>query len=347
MTAAPSEPGSAGDSAPGDDHPARGIVGRVLRLLLLLGVLPAAVCTVLSVAAPHWWLGDLVSHFRIQYLVLGLLALPITLWISARRTAVLAGVCVALNALPVWHYFVPEPGNLATRPAHARTASKVPMRIAAANIFFRNTNYDAVAAWIRETDADLTVLVEATPGWRDALRAELTEFAFVHLVARHGRSGKLLIARERPAHMTALGANGVRSPTPLVTIEHRGGRLMVAGVHTEWPMGPARTARRNESLYDLARQMRSATLPMVAIGDFNVTPFSAAFQTMLEQGHGRRAAAGYGWLPTWPVFFPAAGIQIDHVVYSREIAITGLRTGAGLGSDHRWIVADLLVPVQP
>ncbi len=334
-----------GERNPG--HAPNVIARRVLRLLLVLVVVPAAVCTGLATLAPGWWLGDLFSHFRIQYLAVGALALPLSLWLGARRTGGLAAVCIALNTIPVWDYFVPEPAELATRPAYASTAVKVPVRIAGANIFYRNRNYDAVAAWIRETDADLTVLVEATPAWLQAMRTELTEYAFVHLVARRGRSGKLLIAREPPEALTALGPTSVRSPTPMVTIERRGARLQVAGVHTEWPMGPERTARRDEFLLDLGRRMRATDLPMVAIGDFNVTPFSSVFETMLDQSGVRRAAAGRGWLPTWPLFFPLAGIQIDHLLHTREIAVTRLRTGAGLGSDHRWLVADLLVPVQP
>ncbi|MEZ5657565.1 MAG: endonuclease/exonuclease/phosphatase family protein [Burkholderiaceae bacterium] len=325
-------------------HPGS-IAARVLRLLLLFAAIPVALASLLSSALPDWWLGDLFTHFRIQYLTIGLALVIPAWWLRERWLGLAALIAIGLNVVPVIDYFAIEPPL--ARAAAPSAGERVHFRIAAANIFFRNRNFDAVARWIRDANADLVVLVEATPVWRDALRERLPEFGFMHLVARQGRSGKLLIARARPARLTALDAKRVRSPMPLVTLRKDGASLMVAGVHTEWPMGPERSANRNEELFDLARQMRASVEPMMAVGDFNITPFSPVFQTLLEKAHASRAAAGRGWMPTWPVFFPPAGIQIDQVVHSREIRITDLRTGAGLGSDHRWVLADLTVPARP
>ncbi|MEZ5650058.1 MAG: endonuclease/exonuclease/phosphatase family protein [Burkholderiaceae bacterium] len=325
-------------------HHVKSIAARTLRLLLALLLLPTALASLLASALPDWWLADLVSHFRIQYLTAGVLALAPAIWARSRYLSIAAVITVATNLLPVIDYFAVQPPTAVAAPQAVSFASRVPFRIAAANIFYRNRNYDAVAQWIRDNGADLIVLVEATPLWRDAMRERLNGFGFIHLVARQGRSGKLLIARSRPAGVRVLDAKLIRSPVPIVTLAKSGARLQIAGVHTEWPMGPTASARRDQELFDIARQMRASTEPIAAVGDFNITPFSKAFETLLESAHARRAAAGRGWLPTWPVFFPPAGIQIDQVVISREIEVVNLRTGAGLGSDHRWVLVDLSVP---
>lgn len=323
-------------------HAAGSIAERVVRLLATVGLLPVAAATLLASLFPDWWVGDLFTHFRIQYLALGVVGLALAAAMRWRWLGLAALIAVAPNILPVWQYF--EPPVAAVSPAHAMPAGTVPFRIAAANVFYRNRNYDDIAAWVRAQRADLVVLVEATPALRDALAERLPEAGFIHLVARQGRSGKLLVAARPPAAMRLIDAKQIRSPTPLVTIAKDGARLTVAAVHTEWPMGSERTARRNESLFDLARQMRAATDPMVATGDFNITPFSPVFETLLREAGAQRAAAGRGWLPTWPVFLPVAGIQIDQLVHTRGIVVESLRIGDGLGSDHRWQVADLRVP---
>ncbi len=84
-------------------------------------------------------------------------------------------------------------------------------------------------------------------------------------------------------------------------------------------------------------------LPLIALGDFNITPYSPHFRQLLVDGNLRSAAEGFGWQPTWPTFLPPAGIQIDHAFVSPKVAVQGFRRGASDGSDHRPIVIDLVL----
>ncbi|MEZ5740743.1 MAG: endonuclease/exonuclease/phosphatase family protein [Burkholderiaceae bacterium] len=317
--------------------PARHLSFRLLYLLGAAVVFPAAALSLLALLAERWWLADLFVHFRLQYLVIGLLGI---LMMAALRQpgAMVAGlVAFALNLGPAVAYFAPAPAPAGPAPG-ARIDS---FRIAAVNIFYRNTNYQAVIDWIRRESPDVVVLVEATPRWREALRDKLPDYPFAHLVAKSGRSGKLVLSRIEPDSLLAVDPKAERSPVPIVTVRKNGVALGIAGVHTEWPMGEERTARRDREIRDLARYMRAVKIPMLAVGDLNLTPFSPRLQSTLDAAGLYRAAAGRGWLPTWPVFFQPAGIQIDHALFTDGIRIDDLRMGAGLGSDHRWQVIDL------
>jgi endonuclease/exonuclease/phosphatase family metal-dependent hydrolase len=119
--------------------------------------------------------------------------------------------------------------------------------------------------------------------------------------------------------------------------------LRLYAVHTSWPLAPPSAARRNRQLVLLAQQARAAKLPLVVVGDFNVSPFSPHFRQLLVDGNLRSAADGFGWQPTWPTFLPPAGIQIDHGFVSPAVSVQSFRRGSGNGSDHRPIVMDLVL----
>ena len=44
--------------------------------------------------------------------------------------------------------------------------------------------------------------------------------------------------------------------------------------------------------------------PLILMGDFNTTPWSLAFRRLIRQTGLRNAAAGFGYLATWPVNRP-------------------------------------------
>ena len=277
-------------------------------------------------------------NFRIHYLVMGVVG-ALGMGLLRRPLGVAAGVvAIALNLLPVLHYF--DAGD----PIPAAQASGLPtttLRVASANVFEGNGDVAAVAEWIASRDADVVILVEASARWRERLAMHGIRYPHHHLEVRAGRIGKLVLSKWPIEQVRRLSARGTRTATPMLRILKDGRPVWVAAVHTMWPMIPSGAALRNEELSALGEAAANIDEPWVAAGDFNVTPFSPHFQRMMTLGNLHRAAAGRGWMPTWPVFLPLAGIQIDHAVVSEEVTVRALATGDGIGSDHRWLVVDL------
>jgi endonuclease/exonuclease/phosphatase (EEP) superfamily protein YafD len=120
-------------------------------------------------------------------------------------------------------------------------------------------------------------------------------------------------------------------------------QVRIFAVHTTWPVAPASAGRRNLQLVRLAEQARGVTLPLVVVGDMNITPFSPHFQQMLVDGALKSASAGFGWQATWPTFLPLAGIQIDHALVNSRVAVEHFNRGAPVGSDHLPILVDLVL----
>jgi len=311
-------------------------------LATLALVLPLA--SLLAWAAARFWWADLLVHFRPHYLLAGLLLLAVGLWQRRRSWQVAAVLTLLLNAPTA----LQGGGGLLPR-AQAQpmvAAAGQPVRIAALNLLWRNTRHAAALDWARSSNADILVFVEVDPRWQQALAALRRDYPHAQSLQRAGHSGTLLLSRWPLLAATPLDAGTVGTPELVVDVATPGGPLRVIAVHATWPLGPTVSAARAREFAAIAAAARSAARPVVAIGDFNVTPASPHFGALLARGQLRDAAAGYGWQPTWPSLLPLLGLRIDHALVSAQIAVNSFARGRVQGSDHRPILVDLRLPLQ-
>jgi endonuclease/exonuclease/phosphatase (EEP) superfamily protein YafD len=81
-------------------------------------------------------------------------------------------------------------------------------------------------------------------------------------------------------------------------------------------------------------------------GDYNATYGHAPFRRLLAVGlRDAHIEAGRGLATTWPVnnlLLPPL-FRLDHVLVSREFEVLAAREGRGPGTDHRPVVADLVL----
>jgi endonuclease/exonuclease/phosphatase (EEP) superfamily protein YafD len=323
----------------------RNLTRSALTAMLALFLLPAIAFSGLNLVAPDTWIADTFVHFRIQYLLIGVLVLMLTVWHRNKWLAIAAVATVVLNAGQVMTYFaMPAIGQAHAKPT--ATDNFETYRIASANIYARNDSFDLVADWITREDPDFVVLLEAGYRWKSEMQQRLSQYPHQRLTLRYRGLGKLVISKLPFEKFDTLESVGGRTETPLVTLRRNNAPVRIIGLHTNWPIKYEGAMSRNIELDRVARVAQEQATPLVALGDYNVTPFSKHFQKMERDGSLRRASAGRGWLHSWPTFFMPAGIQIDHIMITPSIQVLGYKTGAGLNSDHKWVMADLLVPKQ-
>ena len=122
-----------------------------------------------------------------------------------------------------------------------------------------------------------------------------------------------------------------------VDVETPAGVLHVTGFHLFPPMTPQRLAWRNEQLAIAGDILAEVDAPMLVVGDFNATPWSASLRAFRSEND----LSGFNTRATWPVWLGFAGIPIDHAFVSRDLRILGIETGPDIGSDHRPILIDV------
>ena len=80
---------------------------------------------------------------------------------------------------------------------------------------------------------------------------------------------------------------------------------------------------------------------LILIGDLNMTPISKKFINFLQETNLYTYTSYMNPTFTWPAYLPKyLGIQIDHVLFSKNFKMISKKTTKSFGSDHRALIVD-------
>ena len=306
---------------------------RRLLLLLLVGGLCAA--TVFALLAPLGWPFELFTHFRVQYAAFALVLAPVLLWLRHPRTAALAGALALFHALPV------AEDALASEPVAACEGPV--LTVVTANVRFRNDDHRAFLEWLATHPADLVVVQELTAAWAAEL-ARQPGYPHRKFLVREDPYGIGILSRWPLDDVMPADLAGDGLPSLVGRLDAGGHGLQFLGLHTRWPMTPGLARARDAALREAARLVQGQNLPVVALGDLNLTPYSPVFAEFLQQAGLRDGMDGRQWRPTWLAGFWPLALPIDHVLVSPEVCVERAEVGPSIGSDHRPVIARLRLP---
>jgi endonuclease/exonuclease/phosphatase (EEP) superfamily protein YafD len=278
------------------------------------------------------WPFELFSHFRVQYMALALVLAVLLAWRRAAVPAVLALLIGGWHALP----WLAAPLGAVASQACAGPA----FTVATVNVQFSNEGRGAFRAWLATQPADFLVIQEVTEAWAAELEAQ-TAYPHRHVLSREDPYGLALLSRWPMESVTLVDLAGDGLPSLAGIVDTGGQRIRFLGLHTHWPLTPALAAARDEALRGAAALASAADLPVVLLGDLNVTPDSPAFSRLLDEAGLRDVMRGRGWRPTWLAEFWPLALRIDHVLVSSGLCVEHAEVGPALGSDHRPVVARL------
>ena len=299
-------------------------------LLWLLG--GVALATVLSLLAPLGWPFELFSQFRVQYAAAALLLSLLLAWRRAAVPSVLALVLAGWHALP---------GIAAkTGAAEAQDCAGPVLTVATVNVQFSNAHPQAFRAWLATEPADFLVIQEVTEAWAAELVAQAA-YPHRHVLSREDPYGLALLSRWPMESVALVDLAGDGLPSLAGIVDAGGQRIRFLALHTHWPLTPALAAARDEALQGASALASAADLPVVLLGDLNLTPDSPAFGRLLDESGLQDVMRGRGWRPTWLAGFWPLALRIDHVLVSRSLCVERAEVGPPIGSDHRPVVATL------
>lgn len=342
------------------------LIGGIARFLLNLLVFASCVLTLTAFMGERGWAWSLTTHFRMQYLVIQLLALlmvTLSWWLLRKKgktpvskaemwiTTVFLMFFAGLNISQIAPYYSPL-----SRPdaSHAKTER---MKLMHVNLFGHlNHSKSLVTEAIRKTDPDIVDFVEYTPPWQRQLEQSDVLKRYPYRVSGRGHIG---LYSKRPLMNARLvyadPSQKLSNQANIVAQIRLGGEpVTILVAHPASPIMPSHLDWQQASFRAWERNRGKLGKNLVLVGDLNTAPWSREFESLVKNTGLRDSQLGYGLQPTWPVFFPVPGtahtqspwatplsIPIDHVLVSERILVLSRQTGPFVGSDHLPVVVEL------
>jgi len=308
------------------------MIVRLISRLTILAVVLTTLATAAASGARISWFLELFTHFAVQYLVLLTLATVVCVALRLWRWALLALVAAVPNVVTVAPYL---PG-MVTAPAPAPVAA-MPISLIAMNLLYRRKDTAATLAYLEQQSADLLILSEVTPHWREKLRELERIYPYSAIRTRLNPWGIAVYSKFPLAAVEDLDLGDSLTSHLRVVVQLRGRVAEVYAVHLVSPSGPKQARQRNTQFRLLAERLAAADpdVPRIVAGDFNSTPFSPYFQDLLRDARLEDARRPFGLQISWPTWPVPLWIPIDHCLISNGIGVTRVAAGASTGSDHR------------
>jgi endonuclease/exonuclease/phosphatase (EEP) superfamily protein YafD len=313
-------------------------VSRFLNLLAGLAILLTACAMFGAVYEPRL---DLVTHFAYPLLLLALVCFVVSLCISRKAPGaqrLIAGMalvaCLVLTGPELVARLAPRSGP----------AGEPQLRLMTYNLFWLNKTPDRARASVRESGADVVLLIEAVgrlrnvaAGLRDIYPYQANCPCGLSILSRWPIVDDYVRRDTRRGPQTVPAINWAVIDSPQ-------GEITVMDIHLLWPTEPRLQALDQATLLKEAAPFNRRSL--IIMGDFNSTPWSVFLRKQDQLFGMERRTRG---LPTWPARLPWSEhwrapfpfMPIDHVYAGKDWRTLAVRRGASGGSDHYPVIVTL------
>lgn len=292
-----------------------------------IAVVVTGLFLLLGTMGEKFWIFDILTHFRWQYAALLLGCGTVLLAMKCRKSgglAVLGGAFLFLSLLP-W-----------TGPSVA--TGETALKVVSFNVLKTNGHREAICEFLERENADIVVLSEVIDLWENELPRLRRSYPHVLSSSRKGLGDVVILSRYAFLSTDVEGFRKRRWTGAVVSVQGVSYRLVAA--HASPPTSESNSRARNRQLLALAENV-AGTPRTILCGDLNITPFSPWFARLLERSGLENSSRGAGFSPTWMSMLPLIAVQIDHVLFSSDLALISRRVGPSLGSDHSPLIVEI------
>lgn len=282
---------------------------------------------------------ELLSHFRLQYLIGALVCLTIFALHKDKLRSLAAGLLLIINGYTIAPLYLSESPSTASGEISENSAHKILL----SNVNSTNSEHQRLIDLIQQESPDVLVLLEINDAWLNSLQAIKITYPFEKAIARNDNFG-IAVFSKLPldnAEVRYWGNTGL--PSLILNYQWQGEGITLLATHPLPPITKDMMQQRDTQLLQAAATAAQQSGPVIMLGDFNITPWSSAFNQSIELSGLSNCRNGFGILPTWPaqLKWPALMIPIDHCLASDAITVSELRTGDDIGSDHLPLIIEL------
>lgn len=303
-------------------------------ILVSLTCAATAVACALTSLLLDGFLPDLLSNFRIVYLIVLLFACVVCACAGGFKTSFcLLAVLLLFSGNPL---MMLRP--VATVVDHGETISILNVNTQ----FKRNSEFEPLRQVIHRSHPQIIALVEVNQVWLDALASQLSRYKY-KVVSMEGPGLALYSTIPIESHEIRYFGKS-HHPRIIAKLRLHDTLVDLLIVHPTTPKTPEGFTERNQELAIVGEEAAMMCSNRIVLGDFNCGPWSKRFEHLLTQANLTDSEQGFGPQPSWPVnlksaipglrwsVFPA--VPIDHVLVGPSVVVRKRQTGAQFGSDH-------------
>ena len=265
--------------------------------------------------------------------------MTIALWARHWRTFAVLALCTATLSIAMAPRVIPE---------SSAGADGVELNVLTANAMVGEADMSAIVSTVKDNDVDLLAVEELSKDAAAALADAGLSEVLPHEVAYPDAlaAGAGIYSRHPLTEAEDLSLDGLFwMPAARIKVPDAGTVEFIA-VHIAAPASPSRFPDWSEELAALPHANIGSD-PTILAGDFNATADHAAFRDVLDSGYTDAAIAnGDGMVATWQHSLLPLPVTLDHVLTDSEITAVETSTCDIPGSDHRALLAELVLPPE-
>ncbi len=292
-----------------------------LNWLLIFGVL---LVSFLPNIISNYWLIDIFSNFKFQYLVISvLLVFPTIIFLKKKLVALLM-----LCACFLWNLYYIVPYYIKAENFNSRKEIK----ITSINLLSSNSKDELVLQYIYQEDPDILILMELTPNWLEKLSPIIDKYESKEIVPRSDNFGIALLSKYKMrSAIDYFELNNKPSIVSDLKIENH--NFSIVATHPIPPINQETFENRNKQLANIILNRPRFSDNLIIVGDFNTSSFSNHFNQLIKKDL-KDSRLGFGLLPTWPASLKVFQTTLDHILISDHLKVIERNTGPDIGSDH-------------
>jgi endonuclease/exonuclease/phosphatase (EEP) superfamily protein YafD len=294
-----------------------------------IGVCGLILLSILGYFGQVYYLLDLTSHFKLQYLIGGIIGLCYFIFKRRKPWVIVSLICILINLAEIAPWYWPNPA-IATA-----VQSSIPLKVLQSNLLFHNQQYEKLLTFVRAETPDIAAFMEVKEKWKEQLETLRDILPYAVFKGELALYSSLPLERVYERSLDS-GKRGVLAQTSF-----QGNTLSIVLVHPNIPLSKNLFNSRNKQLKAVADYVAPLKNPAIVLGDFNISLWSPIYKNFVKNAQIKNARSGFGIMPTWPTHKPLLYIPIDHCFVNREIQVLNTRKGPNIGSDHLPLVTDL------
>ena len=315
--------------------------------IILAGLTIAAAITLFEI---RLWPFELLHHFALHFFFLSCLSIVVCLFCRAKVEMAIFVSLLLIFGSALWSaYGVPRVSqNLSAKFPEENQERFCLFTLMSLNVQETNKRHKELGLWLRNQPADVVLLQEVPSSivswyrensiypyqlevYDPALNSpNKSEKKAIVILSKYAVSGDLHFKPfkdSRPVPIVSIGIPDAKDPWVVI-------------IDAREPKTAKLLDQRDRLLIGTAKKINALSGPVVVVGDFNATPLTPTFSDFLKIA-GLSASRFY--VSTFPSKWKWLGIPIDHILV-RHVRVKRIKALPAIGSDHRPLKAELLLP---